>query len=440
MFGDRVPPHDLELERNLLGSLIIDPEKLPYVADYVTAQSFYRTANQHLYQAIQTLADEGRPIDAVTVYDEAKKHYVALTIDEIMMILDSVATGEFAEEYAIRVKEKADRRLVIQESAAAISGAFDPNTPVTEVVASMEKAMMSVTTTSLRARQDSSIRKMLVDVWEDFLDNQGVEPDMVKTGFYDLDRIIGGFVDGSTTILGGRARMGKTSLALDLCRNCAAQKKRALFFSLEQTKERLVKKLISQEAMISHFDFAVKRKLNQGEIERVHERFQALVDMQIGILDGSWNVHEIRRRCIQEKRQGPLNLIMVDYVQLLSLPERMKFESRNNELTYYSDCLQKLAIELRVPMVILSQLGRDTEKRVDKKPVLTDLKESGGLEQNCDTVIFVYREAEYNIEAPADLGEIIVAKHRDGGTGKIDLHWVAHAATFRNRNKQQRIV
>lgn len=437
---NRVPPHDIDLEISLLGSLLIDPDKTIIVADYITAESFYKTTHQQIYKAIENLVDEGKKVDPVTVYDEVKKIYkTEINLQHLAQIMDAAVTGELAEEYAMRIKEKADRRIVINETAAAMQSAFDPSVSVTEIVAQIEKSMLGIETTNSKTRQDSSIYDHVIDVWEDFLDNEGKEPDIIKTGFYDLDRLMGGLLYSTTTIVGGRPGMGKTTLGIDLCRNCAAQGKRALLFTMEQSKERVIKKIISQEALISHFDFAVRKQLTEVEKARVTNKLVKIMNLKIGVLDGGWNVHEIRRRCIQEKRQGELDLVVIDYVQILTCPPGIKFETRNSELTYYSWYLQQMAIELGISLVILSQVGRDTEKRMVRRPVLKDLKESGGLEQNCDNVIFIFRESEYDPDANPGIAELIVAKNRDGQTGTVKVAWIPHATTFRNLDRQERV-
>jgi len=435
--GNRVPPHDLQAEESLLGAMMLSPQAIADAAGIVTASDFYKPAHGHVFDAIHTLYASGQPVDAVTVADELRRFGL---LDQVggpavlAQILASTPATTNAARYAKIVEEHSLlRRLISVAGEIAELGYSVPE----DVQKTLDRAESLVYDVSERRVTDST--KRLADLlgenlqrFEDLYD-KGDAITGTPTGYLDLDVLLSGLQPSSLVIVGARPAMGKTSFALGMVAHAALEAQRpVLMFSLEMSAEELSQRILCAEARVDA-SRARTGRLTGDDWKSISKAIGRLGEATIWIDDNpSVTVMEIRAKARRLKSQvGDLGLIVIDYLQLMQ--GRSNAENRQVEVSELSRGLKILARELQVPVVALSQLSRNLEMRADKRPMLADLRESGSLEQDADVVMFIYREEVYDPK-PENTGqaEIIVAKHRAGPTGVVQLAFLPQYTRFAN--------
>jgi replicative DNA helicase len=441
-YTDRLPPNNVDAEQALLGSLLIDPEAIFEVATFLHPDSFYREQNRWVYQAVLDLNERRVPVDLITLTDELRRRNQLEEIGGetyVIGLLNIVPTAINAESYGQIVEAAALRRRMIAAATTIATLAYDEDESISVVVDRAESALFSVT--EQRTTRDlvpvKEVARSYLDRIEE-LHARGEDLIGVPTGFNDLDKLLGGLNRSDLIIIAARPGMGKTALQLAIGQNAARRYgKRVALFSLEMSAEQLVQRMISAETQID------SQRLRRGDLHEqewpiFYEAIGRISETKIFIDDTpSITPMQLRTKCRRLYAEYGLDLIMVDYLQLMQV-ERMQ-NNRVQEISEISRSLKGLARELDVPLVAASQLSRAVEQRQEKRPVLSDLRDSGSIEQDADVVIFIYRDEYYRGEATErpNIAEVTVAKHRNGPTAGVDLYWHGKLATFRNLQKQE---
>jgi replicative DNA helicase len=439
--GARVPPHNLEAEESLLGAMLLSPDAVTAAVGICSASDFYKPAHGHIFAAVRSLFEVGEPVDVVTVTDELRRSALLEAVgDPSLLVSLQAGTPSTANaiHYAKIVEEHSLlRRLVGVAGDIAELGYSAPD----DVVGTLDRAETMVFEVAQRKAEDTV--RPLGDLLSPALDHiqqrheQGDIVTGVATGFVDLDEMLAGLQPSSLTIVGARPSMGKTSLALGMVAHVGVVLQRpVLLVSLEMGHLELTQRLLAAEALVDAHRLRIGR-LHEQDWPRISQAISRLSDAPVYIDDNpNATVMDIRARARRlRKSAGDLGLVVVDYLQLMTGGSRARFENRQVEVADISRGLKILARELDVPVVALSQLSRNLEARQDKRPMLSDLRESGSLEQDADVVLFIYREEAYDLDAPVDRrgrAEVIVAKHRNGRVGMIELVFRNQYARFDN--------
>jgi replicative DNA helicase len=437
--GARVPPHDLEAEQSLLGAMLLSNDAASVGIETCSGGDFYKPAHGHIFGAIRVLMERGEPIDAVTVTDELKRSGLMEQVGDPSIFISLQANTPSianARHYAVIVEEHSLLRKLIGVAGEIADIGYSVPEDVKAAVDDAEQLVFNVAerrgADSMHPLQDLLMKGL--DRIEE-LGQRGSEITGVATGYHDLDRILLGLQPSSLNIVGARPGMGKTSFALGVLAHVGmAVQRPALLFSLEMGHLELTQRLLASEAEVNG------QSLQNGRIRtqdwaKIGTAVTRLSQAPIFIDDNpNVTVMDIRARARRlKKAEGDLGLVVIDYLQLMT--GRGRFENRQTEVADISRQLKILARELEVPVMALSQLSRNLESRTDKTPQLSDLRESGSLEQDADVVMFIYRESEYNDEVPIDRADdalVEVAKHRNGPTGKANLLFLKQYARFEN--------
>jgi len=434
--GGRVPPHDIDAEESLLGAMLLSRDAIASAMEMCGAEDFYKPAHGHVFAAISALYARGEPADPVTVADELRRSGLLESVGDPSVLLSlqvNTPSTANAGHYAHIVEEHALlRRLVSVAGEIAELGYSVPE----DVAEAVDQAEAMVYAVAQRRIVDtmSPLRDLLGDTLDriERLVERGEAITGVPTGYADLDSRLAGLQKSNLVVVGARPAMGKTSFALGIVANAAVHAREpVLLFSLEMSHLELTQRILCSEARV---DATRMRNghLLESDWPKISEAIGRLGDAPIYIDDNpNVTVMDIRAKARRLKAREGLGLVVVDYLQLMSGHGRSRAENRQVEVSEISRGLKVLARELDIPVVALSQLSRNLEMRQDKRPVLADLRESGSIEQDADVVLFIYRDEIYNPESP-DRGtaEIIVAKHRNGPTGKVDLAFVDHYTRF----------
>jgi replicative DNA helicase len=431
---ERLPPQNVEAEEALLGSLLIDPDAIIRVAVILKPEDFYREKNGWIYETALALHERREPIDFLTICDELDRRE---QLDEvggpafITTLINAVPSSIHAEYYARIVERAATRRRLIDAAGQIAALGYEEAEDVDEVVDRAEQVLFGVSERRI-ARELVPIKQVLSEYYDriEQLTRQQGDVIGIPTGFADLDKLLGGLQRSDMIILAARPSVGKTGLALSIARNAAKRyNRRVALFSLEMSGEQVVQRLISAETGID------AQRLRRGKIEEHEwERFmRATNDLAetFFFIDDSPGISalELRSKARRLHAEVGIDLIIVDYLQLMRGDYRS--ENRVQEISGISRALKALARELNVPVLALSQLSRGVESRTDKRPILSDLRESGALEQDADVVMFIYRDELYNENTERqNLADVIVAKHRNGPTDTIQLYFKKELAQF----------
>ena len=422
---ERVPPQDLEAEQSVLGAMMLSKEAFALVIGKLKAVYFYKEAHAHIFEAMQTLSQKGEPIDLITLADELKKKDVlemAGGRTYLAEVLNSVPTAANCETYADIISEKAILRQLIEAGTEIVQSAFRGSDEVDELLGEAQKTILSVSRE--RIRDDFVILKDILmpvmDNIEKVYENENKILG-VSTGFGDLDQMTSGFQKSDLIILAARPAMGKTTLALNMALQAAHQGHAVAVFSSEMPKEQIALRLLSSESKI---DSARIRTANMQDHEYrdLSRALGKLSEVPLYVDDTpSISPLELRAKSRRLQMEVELKLIVVDYLQLMRLG-RKRIESRFQEVSEIVRELKAFARELNVPIMALSQLSRDVEKRQDSLPKLSDLRESGEIEQTADLVMFIHREDYYDpAAASTSQTKLMIAKQRNGPTGSIDM-------------------
>ena len=431
---ERLPPQNVEAEEAVLGALLIDPDAIIRVATFLNAEDFYREKHGWIYDTALTLHDRREPIDLLTICDELDRQD---RLDEvggpafITALVNAVPTSIHAEHYARIVERTGTRRRLIEAAGQIAALAYQEADDVDEVVDRAEQVLFGVSERRI-SRELVPIKQVLSAYYDriEYLTRHRGELIGIPTGFERIDKLLGGLQRSDMVSLAARPSVGKTSLALGFAHNAAKKHgQRVAFFSLEMSNEQVVQRLISSETGID------AQRLRRGEIEQDEwGRFmKAASDLSetyffIDDTPGA-SALELRTKARRLHAEVGVDLIVVDYLQLMRGDYRS--ENRVQEISSISRALKGLARELNVPVLALSQLSRSVEARTDKRPILSDLRDSGALEQDADVVMFIYRDEMYNdnTEWP-NIADIIVSKHRNGPTGTVQLYFRKELAQF----------
>ncbi len=427
---DRVAPHDLEAERAVLASVLLDPEGcLDTAASILEAAHFYALAHGALWKAIRSsakaAADLGTGFGETAVRGELERDgKLAMAGDALGSLLNEIPDTRHIELHATTVRNLYVCREVAAAAAALVNKAHSGKIgDLTEFLDEAEHVLSKVCEARPASGTLHGIKDIVVTVFEELTTRAEEKKEMVgwPSGFEDLDRYLQGMQAGLTYVVAGRPGMGKTGWALNLLRNVAeAAGKPALFFSLEMTKEQLAMRMLSSESMVDGTKMRMA-KFTRDDWQKLGDGASVLCDLPIYIEDQATDLEDICRIARRKARDGELSIMMIDYLQLCS---SRGHDSREQEISHISRTFKLLAKELRIPIIELSQLNRGVETRggKDKRPMLSDLRESGAIEQDADAVIFLYRDEMYNPDSPdRGLCELILAKWRFGPTGAIKI-------------------
>lgn len=440
VFG-KVQPQALPLEEAVLGALMLDKDALPIVIDILRSESFYMDAHQAIYKAMLSLFEKSQPVDLLTVSEELKKQGDLDKIGGPYYLVDltnRVASSANVEYHARIIAQKHIQRELIRVSTGIIQEAYEDTTDVFELLDKAEQGLFSITEQNLSRGYEgmSALVSRAIKQLEELAEREeGLTG--VPSGFTALDRLTSGWQASDLIIIAARPGMGKTSFTLALARNAALDfGKGVAFFSLEMSNLQLVQRLISMEAEIPGSKLR-NGKLEDYEWQQLHSAIEKLSDAPIFIDDTPGiNIFELRAKCRRLKMQHDIQMVVIDYLQLMT-GSKDKGGNREQEISGISRALKGLAKELSVPVIALSQLSRAVETRGGaKRPQLSDLRESGAIEQDADIVSFIYRPEYYQILEDEEgnslkgVGEIIVAKHRNGALDTIKLKFTSEFAKF----------
>jgi replicative DNA helicase len=435
---DRIPPNNLEAEMALLGSILVDKEMMATVSEIVRPHDFYASLHESIYLALFALYEAGKPLDKVALAEELRSRGMLDKVGGLAYLsslMAAVPTAASAEYYAKIVREKASLRGLIHAGTRITQLGYESEDDVPAALDESEQVVFDVGNRDARG-SFSAVSTMLLDVFYDLETRhaRAGERTGITSGFADIDDYTAGFQKGNLIILAARPAMGKTSLALNMALFAAREERKPVaIFSLEMTKQELVERLISAEALV---DASKLRRgaIEQREWQRIGDAIGKLNDFPLYLDDsGAITVTEIRSRLRRLKSTHGLSIAYIDYLQLVRPPASSgRNVNRNEELSEICRMLKATAKDLEIPIVALAQLNRAVEARQEKRPMLSDLRDSGSIEQEADIVTFLYRDAYYNKEmAPEpDLTEFIFAKHRNGRVGTVKLRFKAEHTLF----------
>lgn len=440
MAADRTLPHNLEAEKCVLGAILIDNPSFNQAAEVIDAQDFFRDAHRRIFEKMVGLSERSQPIDPVTLKDELVR---TGELDEVggpayvASLTDGVPRSANVEYYARIVKEKATLRKLISSATEVLARAYDAEEDADDLLDEAERSIFQIAEHRLRTGfvPLSQLVNSGYELIEKLQEHKGLVTG-VPSGFTDLDEMTSGFQPSDLIIVAARPSMGKTSLVLNIALHCASEAKRTVgIFSLEMAKEQLFMRMLTSEARVDAHRFR-GGFLGEQDYDRLVAAFARLHDAKVFIDDTpSAGILEMRAKARRLKMEHGLDLIVVDYLQLMQ--GRGKFENRQQELASISRSLKILAKELQVPIIALSQLSRAPESRSDHRPQLSDLRESGALEQDADVVLFIFREDMYAVEgerSPDTEGtaELIIGKQRNGPVGTVRLAFLKQYTRFEN--------
>jgi replicative DNA helicase len=441
----KVPPQAIEVEESVLGALLLDQNAITNSIDILKAEYFYVEANEFIYRAITSLFRDGKPVDLLSVSDQLKKdgNFEMVGGLEKLVSLTSRITSAAHIEYHVRIlSEKFIQRELIRVSTETLRDSYDDTMDVLNLLDRTETKFLEINDSSFKS-DFHSMDSLLANTLKEIEANQNSQDDAmgVVTGFNDLDARTGGFQKGTLLILAARPAMGKTALALTMARNMAVDfNKPVAIFSLEMTATELMSRLIAAESGIDAKKFKLKGELQDWEKEQLRSKTNALAHAPMYIDDNpGLTIFELRAKCRRLKQKYDIQMVFIDYLQLMSGGDTMKTGgNREQEISYISRQLKALSKEIGVPIMALSQLSRAVETRGgSKRPQLSDLRESGAIEQDADMVMFVYRPSYYGIDvengmSTEGLAKLIIAKHRSGEPGDVNLRFVERFVRFEN--------
>lgn len=439
----RVPPQNLDAEMSLLGAILIDDEVLANVSDRLKSGDFYDKRHATIYGAMFRLYEHHKPIDLLTLSDELEKKAELEKIGGSAYLTDLtnyVPTSAHADAYADMVRQKAIRRRLIKASSDIAELGFNEDKNIQELLETAESELFSVSEAGVK--QDLvSLEYILTESFDriEELHRDKGKLRGIKTGFRDLDNLTAGLQKSDLLILAARPAMGKSTFALNVAYNVAnREKKSVLVFSLEMSKEQLVDRMLAEAAGVDAWNIRTGN-LSDDDFEKLSTAMGEMAEAPIFIDDTpGLTVLEMRTKARREAHNQPLGLIIVDYLQLMSGNRGIGGDfNRVQEISEISRGLKLIARELNVPIIALSQLSRAVENRNPQIPMLSDLRESGSIEQDADLVMFLYREDYYNPETDRQhITDLIIAKHRNGPTGRLELYFHPERLRFLSLEKK----
>ena len=427
----RIPPHDLVAEQSVLGAVFIAPDTIISLADELAPDDFYKPANKIVFKTMLSLLEKGEPIDATTMVSALTNQGQIKEIgglNYVVELVNSTPTSKNVEHYAKLVREKATLRKVIADLSDSLSIAYQGDVSISDLIAKTEKSMLDISNqnTGTGFRNVADILDTHMQIVETRSQTDGFVTGL-STGFVGLDKITTGLHEGNLIILAARPAMGKTALALNIAKHVAVQEhKPTVIFSLEMGAEELIERIVASEGMVPGYHLKTGN-LSTDEWKRIVQAQSNLYDTPIFVDDTAGiRISEIRSKARKlSQEMGSLGIIIIDYLQLIT---GSKGENRQQIVSEISRELKILAKDLRVPVIALSQLSRSVEQRQDKRPMLSDLRESGSIEQDADIVAFLYRDAYYQKEQADsqeanNVTELILEKNRHGSLWTVKLYF-----------------
>ncbi|MCP3775201.1 replicative DNA helicase [Paenibacillus sp. MZ04-78.2] len=439
LFMDRIPPQNLEAEQAVLGAILLDGDALVTAMERVTSDDFYRGSHQRIFEAMIEIAEANEPVDLVTLtarLQDKKQLEEVGGISYLSELANAVPTAANVDYYAQIVEEKSMLRRLIRAATQIVTNGYSGEDEVGVLLSDAEQRIMEIS----QARSGSgfiAIKDVLMEVFDkvEFLFNQKGSTTGVRSGFADLDKMTSGFQRSDLIIVAARPSVGKTAFALNIAQNVGVREKETVaIFSLEMGAAQLVQRMICAEANV---DAGRMRTgfLEPDDWEKLTMAIGSLSEANIYIDDSpSVTVADIRAKCRRLKKEKGLGMILIDYLQLIH--GRGKGDNRQQEVSEISRTLKQIARELDVPVIALSQLSRGVEQRQDKRPMMSDLRESGSIEQDADIVAFLYRDDYYDKESEKkNIIEIIIAKQRNGPVGTVELAFLKNYNKFVNLDR-----
>ncbi|WP_257351733.1 replicative DNA helicase [Pseudalkalibacillus decolorationis] len=441
LFSDRTPPHNIEAEQAVLGAVFLEPEALTSATELLMPDDFYRAAHQRIFSVMVDLSEKGEPIDLVTVTSDLQDRRLLEEVGGVSYLSDlanAVPTAANIDYYGQIVEEKSLLRRLIRTATDIAANGYSREDEVEEILNEAEKNILEV---AQRKNTGAfiSIKDVLVQAYDniEMLQNSKGDITGIPTGFVELDRMTAGFQRNDLIIVAARPSVGKTAFALNIAQNVATKTdENVAIFSLEMGAEQLVMRMLCAEGNID------AQRLRTGHLQS--EDWQKLT-MAMGSLSNAGiyiddtpgvRVSEIRAKCRRLKQEKGLGMILIDYMQLIR-GNGKSGENRQQEVSEISRSLKALARELEVPVISLSQLSRGVESRQDKRPMMSDIRESGSIEQDADIVAFLYRDDYYDKESESkNIIEIIIAKQRNGPVGTVELAFVKEYNKFVNLERR----
>ncbi|MDF0728509.1 replicative DNA helicase [Cytobacillus sp. S13-E01] len=441
LLADRIPPQNIEAEQAVLGAIFLEPASLTLASEILIPEDFYRATHQKIFNAMLTLNDKGEPVDLITVTSELADVKLLEEIGGVSYLSDianSVPTAANIEYYAKIIEEKSILRRLIRTATTIAQDGYSREDEVEALLSEAEKTIMEVAQRK-NAGAFQNIRDVLVQTYDNIeeLTNRKGDITGIPTGFTELDRMTAGFQRNDLIIVAARPSVGKTAFALNIAQNVATKTdENVAIFSLEMGAEQLVMRMLCAEGNIN------AQNLRTGALTA--EDWSKLT-MAMGSLSNSGifiddtpgiRISDIRSKCRRLKQETGLGMILIDYLQLIQGSGRSG-ENRQQEVSEISRSLKELARELKVPVIALSQLSRGVEQRQDKRPMMSDIRESGSIEQDADIVAFLYRDDYYDKESEnKNIIEIIIAKQRNGPVGTVALAFVKEYNKFVNLERR----
>ena len=436
----KIPPHDIDAEQAVLGSMLTDKEAVNAAIESLKEDAFYRDDNRIIFQAIVNLYSKSEPIDIITLKDELEsmdKFEQVGGYEYLASLPDKVPTTANVQKYIKIVEEKSILRNLIKTANEIIELGYDPTEDVEDIMDGAEKKIFDIMQ-SKNQKGYTPIKDVLVESFTKLeeLYNRKQHITGVPTGFAELDYKTAGLHGSELILVAARPAMGKTAFALNLATNAALRGNAPVaIFSLEMSKDQLVNRILCSEAMVDSNKVRTG-KLDEDDWVKLAGAIGPLSEAEMYIDDTPGiSVMEIRTKCRKLKIEKNIGLVVIDYLQLVQGNKRTA--SREQEISEISRSLKILAKEINVPVIALSQLSRAVEQRPDHRPMLSDLRESGAIEQDADIVMFLYRDDYYNKESEKkDIAEVIIAKQRGGQTGTVELLWMGNYTKFVNLERR----
>ncbi len=440
----RIPPQAVDIEQAIIGAMMLEKNAVSDTMDILSPQSFYDPKHQFIYGVIRELFNTSTPIDLLTVINQLKKNgelEAAGGVSYVSMLTTRVASTAHIEFHARIIIEKSIKRELIRISSDIIKDSFDDTKDAFDALANAEKHLFEIAEKNMGRAVDTMpnvVRQAIEEIEIASQNKSGISG--IPTGFRELDKVTSGWQRSDMIVIAARPAMGKTAFVLSMARNTAVDYNMGVaLFSLEMSSVQLVKRLIASEARLSAEKLR-KGDLAEHEFQQLHTRIAKLSKAPLYIDDTPGiSIFDLRAKCRRLKLQYNIDMVIIDYLQLMTAGGSKGVGSREQEISAISRSIKEIAKELNVPMIALSQLSRSVEQRGgDKRPVLSDLRESGAIEQDADIVSFIYRPEYYgftedeNNQSNKGVGEIIIAKHRNGSLESVRLRFIGEFARFEN--------
>jgi replicative DNA helicase len=435
----RIPPHNEEAEQYVLGCLLLDSSAFEPVQKRIDSSMFYNKANQNVYIGLQAVFMSGIPVDIISVSEQMKKDNTLNEsggVEYLNKLASQIVSSSSAEYYASIIFDKYILRSLITVSAEVFEEGYKDSKDAKELLEYSQQKLFDLSeqsdTQGVRKISDLIIQRM---TYFREISKTKRMPERIETGFADLDKNILGFQPGDFVLIAARPSVGKSTLAMNMAQNMAIRKgKKVLFLSLEMSGEQLTDRIIASEARVSNLKLQ-KGEADQNEWAKVTATAGVVHEAKIFIDDTSAiTVADIRSKCRRFKSSENLDIVFIDYLQLIG--SAVKKENRQQEVTEISRQLKILAKDMKIPVVALSQLSRASEQRSDHVPQLSDLRESGAIEQDADIVMFLYKPSQFDKSASTHLVDLVVAKNRNGTTGMVKLVWQDQIVKFDSHLKE----